>query len=68
MLNIINRIGTFCYKFCYIAGTMIMVLGFLINFFFPINDAAVYVFYYVFSVVLFIIGFLVKYVFCGKIQ
>lgn len=63
MLSIINRIGIVCYRFCYIIGTILVVLGVLVHI--THTGAAVYVFYYVFAVILFIIGVLVKYIFCG---
>ncbi len=68
MLNIINRIGIVCYRVCNIAGTIIIILGVMVNLFSPATTTAVDIFYYLFAVVLFIIGFLVKYIFCGKIQ
>jgi hypothetical protein len=66
MLGIIHRIGKVCYRFCYIVGIILVVLGFLIDI--SSENTAVYIFYYVFAAVSFIIGFLMKYIFCGNDQ
>ena len=63
MLGILNRIGIVCYRFCYILGTILAVLGFWLSII--SNGPAVYIIWYFFAVVLFITGFLVKYIFCG---
>ena len=63
MLGIMSRIGIICYRLCYMVGTLLVVLGFLIHI---SGDTAVYIFYYVFAPVFFIIGFLVKYIFYGN--
>ena len=64
MLDIIHRIGIVCYRFCYITGTILVILGFLINI--SSEGTAVYIFYYLFALVLFIIGFLMRYIFYGN--
>lgn len=66
MLDIIHRIGKVCYRFCYIMGAILVVLGFLISI--SSETTAVYIFWYLFAVVFFSIGFLVRYIFCGNVQ
>ena len=65
MLGIISRIGIICYRSCYTAGIILVVLGILVAI---SNDTAVYIFWYLFAAVFFIIGFLVRYVFYGSNQ
>ena len=64
MLGIISRIGIVCYRFCFTAGTILVVLGFLVDI--SSDGNAIYVFYYFFAAVFFVIGFLVRYVFCSN--
>ena len=64
MLGIINRIGIVCYRFCFTAGIILVMLGVLID---NSSDGnAIYVFYYFFAAMFFVIGFLVRYVFYGN--
>ena len=64
MLGIISRIGIVCYRFCFTAGIILVVLGFLINI--SPEGTAVYIFYYFFAAVFLIVAFLVRYIFCGN--
>jgi len=64
MLGIINRIGIVCYRFCFTAGIILVMLGVLIDI--SSDGNAIYVFYYFFAAVFIIIGFLVRYIFFGN--